>query len=79
MGATRVLYAWVPSSPTDLIREVLDWLDMYLGPLDTGGDPSRLRIAESGFGREPPRMWRSSLFFGGPDHSTGATFRIVAL
>ena len=26
----------VPASPTALIREVLDWLDLYLGPVDTG-------------------------------------------
>jgi hypothetical protein len=26
----------VPASPNELIREVLDWLDLYLGPVDTG-------------------------------------------
>ena len=25
----------VPASPNDVIREVLDWLDLYLGPVDT--------------------------------------------
>jgi serine/threonine protein kinase/formylglycine-generating enzyme required for sulfatase activity len=27
----------VPASPNEVIREVLDWLDLYLGPVDTGG------------------------------------------
>ena len=27
----------VPASPTEVIREVLDWLDRYLGPVDAGG------------------------------------------
>jgi pimeloyl-ACP methyl ester carboxylesterase len=26
----------VPASPNEVIREVLDWLDLYLGPVDTG-------------------------------------------
>jgi hypothetical protein len=26
----------VPASSNDVIREVLDWLDLYLGPVDTG-------------------------------------------
>ncbi len=26
----------VPSSPNELIREILDWLDLYLGPVDGG-------------------------------------------
>ena len=26
----------VPASPNEVIREVLDWLDRYLGPVDTG-------------------------------------------
>jgi hypothetical protein len=25
----------VPASPNEVIREVLDWLDLYLGPVDT--------------------------------------------
>jgi len=27
----------VPSSPNEVIRAVLDWLDLYLGPVDAGG------------------------------------------
>ena len=27
----------VPASPNEVIREVLDWLDLYLGPVETGG------------------------------------------
>jgi hypothetical protein len=27
----------VPASPNEVIREVLDWLDLYLGPVDTEG------------------------------------------
>ena len=27
----------VPASTNEVIREVLDWLDLYLGPVDTGG------------------------------------------
>jgi serine/threonine protein kinase len=27
----------VPASPNEVIREVLDWLDLYLGPIETGG------------------------------------------
>jgi len=27
----------VPASPNEVIREVLDWLDRYLGPVDTAG------------------------------------------
>ncbi|NNE35193.1 MAG: hypothetical protein HKN13_08160 [Rhodothermales bacterium] len=26
----------VPASTNDVIREVLDWLDRYLGPVDSG-------------------------------------------
>jgi serine/threonine protein kinase len=26
----------VPAAPNEVIREVLDWLDLYLGPVDTG-------------------------------------------
>ena len=29
----------VPASPNEVIREVLDWLDLYLGPVDTGARP----------------------------------------
>ena len=27
----------VPASPNEVIRQVLDWLDLYLGPVDDGG------------------------------------------
>ena len=27
----------VPGSPNEVIRAVLDWLDLYLGPVDAGG------------------------------------------
>jgi len=30
----------VPASPNDVIREVLDWLDRYLGPVDTSDRPA---------------------------------------
>ena len=29
----------VPASPNEVIREVLDWLDLYLGSVDTGARP----------------------------------------
>lgn len=29
----------VPASPNEVIREVLDWLDLYLGPVTTGARP----------------------------------------
>ena len=29
----------VPASPNEVIREVLDWLDLYLGPVDNGARP----------------------------------------
>jgi len=30
----------VPASPNEVIREVLDWLDLYLGPVDSGARPA---------------------------------------
>ena len=30
----------VPASPNEVIRAVLDWLDLYLGPVDAGARSS---------------------------------------